>query len=307
MKLKIFAVLSISAFITSGCEKSKGEFFAAALGLNKARVLAASQLATTLNVTSYDMDGNLIGITADYQAEANGPRGLALADEMHAIVSLEGDDRLDLIYLGGGYKSFVQSSFLTGVIGKIVKNRAGTELYIIEATNSIERFSLSGSRIPTSGNSFVSGALAPCAAPASLRTLVFNNSNQLIALQSGAATGFIYTIGPTTAAGCTSIAGLPTNVNDVINHSNGYLYWVGTNSIVYRANQNMSGSVAIFNNAATISTPTALVELPNGDLLIASDGTDSLEVITTAGDYVGTFHKGTNTQQVHSLLVVPGQ
>lgn len=302
----------ISVFISAGvfgvaCQKTKGEFFAAALGLDKDRILVASQLATTLNVTSYDLDGNFLGILADYQAEVNGPRGLVLFDELHALLSLEGDDRLDLINYGGGYSNFLQGSLLTGAIGKMTKNPSGTEIYIIEATNTIERFSLTGERIPVTGNAFVTGALAPCAAPASLRTIVFNNAGRLIALQSGAATGFIYTVGNTTASACTAIAALPTNVNDVINHSDGNLYWVGTNSQVYRASQTMTGSTSIFNNTATINTPTAIAELPNGDLLIASDTTDSLEVISTTGVYRGTFHKGTNTQQVHSLLVVPGQ
>jgi len=305
--LSFISIVICAGVFGVACQKTKGEFFAAALGLDKDRVLVASQLATTLNVTSYDLEGNFLSILADYQAEVNGPRGLVLFDELHALLSLEGDDRLDLVNLGGGYSNFLQGSLLAGTIGKITKNQAGTEVYIIEAANSIERYSLTGERIPVTGSAFVSGALAPCAAPASLRAIVFNNAGQLIALQSGTTTGFIYTVGSTTASACSTIAALPTNVNDVINHSDGNMYWVGTNNQVYRASQTMTGSTSIFNNVATINVPTAIAELPNGDLLIASDTTDSLEVISTTGVYRGTFHKGTNTQQVHSLLVVPGQ
>ncbi|NJL23714.1 MAG: hypothetical protein HC902_00035 [Calothrix sp. SM1_5_4] len=123
---------------------------------------------------------------------------------------------------------------------------------MIESGSSIERFSLAGGRIPVTGASFVAGALAPCAAPASLRSLVFNNNGNLLAVQSGATGGFSYTVGPTTASACTAIAALPANANDVINHSDGNMYWVGTNSQVYRASQTLTGSTSIFNNAATI-------------------------------------------------------
>lgn len=289
------------------CQKKSGTFYAAALGLEKDLVIVSSQLPTVLSVAAFNLDGSFRGILADYQTENNGPRGLALFDLFHLVVSLDGDDRLDLIYLGGGRSSFIQSSFLSGAIGKLIRNPADANYFVIESNTMIERFSSSGDRIPVTGNPFVNGALAPCAAPGSLRSLVINNNGDLIAVQSGTTTAFRYTIGPTTASACVSIPGLPGNATDIINHSDGSLYWVSTNNQVYRASQTLTGSTSIFNSPATISTPTALAELPNGDLIIASDGTDSLQVISTDGTYRGAFHKGVNTQQINSILVVRGQ
>jgi len=309
--LKLFITSFLITVVVIGgalsCEKKSGTFYAGSLGLGDDRVLIASQIASVLTVSAYDLDGNFLGILADYQAEANGPRGLALYDSSHVVVSLEGDDRLDLLYLGGGILNFIQSSFLTGTIGKIIRDPAAANYYVIENTNMIERFSVDGTRVPVSGNPFVNGALAPCAAPATLRSMVINNSGDLIAVQSGATSSFRYTIGPTAASACAVIAALPTNANDIINHSDGNLYWAGTNNQIYRASQTLTGSTSIFNSAATIAAPTAMAELPNGDLLIASDTTDSLEVISTTGTYRGTFRKDINTQVVHSILVVPGQ
>jgi hypothetical protein len=252
------------------------------------------------------MDGNLVAILADYYGENNGPRGLALFDSMNLLLSLEGNDRIDVVYLGGGTGPYIASSFLTGTIGKLVRHPTSENIFVVENTNSIERFELGGQRIPQTGNAFVSGAIAPCAAPASLRAMLVNTNGELLAVQSGATGAFRYTIGPTVASACAT-ATASSNVNDIISHSNGNLYYVGTNSQVYRASQTLTGSTSIFNSVATIGTPTALAELPNGDLIIASDATDSLEVISTSGVYRGSFAKDTNTQQVHSIFVMRGQ
>lgn len=307
MEVKRISTVAAALFLFCGCAPKSGEFFAGALGLEKDRVFVTSQLATVLTVTAYDLEGRYLSTIADYQTEANGPRGLAYLDPTHILLSLDGDDRIDILGLGGSRGSFVQSSLFTGTIGRILRHPDGDDFFVVEGNNAIERFSASGSRRPVSGNAFVQGALAPCAAPTSLRSLVVNSDGQLLALQSAAATGFRYTIGPSTAASCVAIAALPANVNDVVNHSDGNLYWAGTNSQIYRASQTMTGSVSIFNNSATIGTPTAMAELPNGDLLIAADASDSLQVIGTDGNYRGTFHKGVHTQQIHSILVVRGQ
>jgi hypothetical protein len=309
MAKDLFKTLLITVGVVAGllaCEKKKGAFFAGALGLYEDRVIIASQLATALTVASYDMDGNLVAILADYYGENNGPRGLALFDSMNLLLSLEGNDRIDVVYLGGGTGPYIASSFLTGTIGKLVRHPTSENIFVVENTNSIERFELGGQRIPQTGNAFVSGAIAPCAAPASLRAMLVNTNGELLAVQSGATGAFRYTIGPTVASACAT-ATASSNVNDIISHSNGNLYYVGTNSQVYRASQTLTGSTSIFNSVATIGTPTALAELPNGDLIIASDATDSLEVISTSGVYRGSFAKDTNTQQVHSIFVMRGQ
>jgi len=299
--------LSLLCFVTLSCGKKSGTFFAGALGLGADRVIITSQLATVLTVSMYDMEGNFLATLADYQTENNGPRGLAVYDATNVLVSLDGDDRVDKVSLGGGYSAFIQSSLLTGTIGKIIKNPNTGDYFLIESNTMIERFSGDGQRLPAAGLSFVSGAFAPCAAPGSLRALVVNNSGDLIATQLSSAVSFRYTIGLARASACTAIAVLPTTTSDIINHSDGNLYWIGNNNQVYRATQDLTGSTSISNNVSIIAAPTAMAELPNGDLLIASNTTDSLEVIGTDGTYRGSFHKGVHTQQVHSIVVVRGQ
>lgn len=306
-RLLAFTITLTTLIAIIACEKKAAEFYVASLGLDQDRVIVASQIATVLTVSAYDLAGNLLGVLADYQAEVNGPRGLALYDALHVVLSLEGADRLDLVSLSGGRATYIQNSFLTGTIGKVIANPTRTNYFVIEAGTALERFEFNGDRIPVTGNAFVQGAIAPCAAPASLRAIAFNNSGDLIAVQSGATAAFRYTVGPTTASACATIAALPSAANDLINHSDGNMYFAGTNSQIYRASQTLTGSTSIFNNAATIALPTAMAELPSGDLIIASDTTDSIEVISTSGVYRGTFAKNVNTQQIHSLIVVPGQ
>jgi hypothetical protein len=305
----IFSIFLIFVlFATSlGCEKKEGTFFVGALGLDSDRIILASQSATVLTVTSYDLNGNLLATLADYYAETNGPRGLAIFDSLHFLLSLEGTDRVDLVHMGGGgYLPYLTSSFLTGTIGKLMRHPTTNDLFIIEAGTAIERFDLSGTRIPQTGNAFIQGALAPCAAPATARAMVVNNSGELLVIQSGSTAAFRLTIGPTVASACT-VATLTNAANDLVNHSDGNIYYAGTNSTIYRASQTLTGSAVVFNNAATIALPTAMAELPNGNLIIASDTTDSIEVITTSGTYVGSLIKNIHTQQVHSILVVRGQ
>jgi hypothetical protein len=306
----LFSVLISALVLMAGltaCAKKEGAFFAGALGLNEDRIVVATQTATALSVTSYDLDGNLVAVLADYMAEVNGPRGLALFDALNVLVSLEGDDRIDMLYLGGGSRStYLSSSLLTGTIGRLFRHPTTDNLFVIENTNSIERFELGGTRIPQTGNAFVSGALAPCGAPASLRDLVVNSNGELVAIQSGVTAAFRYTIGPSVASACAT-ATLAVAANDMIRHSDGNIYYAGTNSQIYRASQTLTGSTSIFNNTGAINTPTAMAELPNGDLIVASDTTDSLEIIGTNGTYKGSFLKNIYTQQVFSILVVPGQ
>lgn len=301
------ALLTISALATlPGCGGEVGEFYAAALGLNQPRVIIASQLATNLGVYSYTVDGVYQGRLVDYFSETGAPRGIALINPFTIAISLDSTDEVDAITLAGSRSKFISNNLLTGTLGKLISDSSRSNYYIVE-TNGIERFTSAGVRIPATGGAYISGgAQAPCAALASLRALVLNNSGNLIAVQSGTTAANRYTLAAASASACATVA-LPTNANDVINHSDGNLYFVGTNSQVYRMSQTMTGITSIFNNTTVISTPTALVELPNGNLLVASDATDALEIITTAGTYVRTFAKDTNTQQLHSLFVVRGQ
>jgi hypothetical protein len=296
----------LAMFVLAACSKKEGAFFFGALGLAEDRIVLATQTATALAVTSYDMDGNLVAVLADYMAEVNGPRGLAIFDSLNVMVSLEGTDRVDLLYLGGRRTTFLSSSFLTGTIGKMLRHPNTSDLFVIESTTTIERFDITGTRIPQTGNPFVNGALAPCGAPATPRAMVVNSNGELMVIQSGVTGAFRYTIGPTIASACAT-ATLSNAANDLLSHSDGNIYYAGTNGQIYRASQTLTGSTSIFNNTSVINTPTAMAELPNGDLMVASDTHDSIEVISTSGVYRGSFLKNVYTQQVHSILVVPGQ
>ncbi len=301
-------LISLSFLLAlSGCSGEVGEFYAAALGLNRDRVFVVSQIAQNLGVHMYTTGGTYLGRLVDYYSDTNAPRGIAYYDPFSVAISLDATDEIQFLNLdGSARRPPLSNNLLTGTIGKMIYDRSRDGYFIVE-TNGIEFFSRAGVRVPASGNSIVPGtAQAPCAALASLRALVLNNSGALITVQSAATASNRYTLGPVSATAC-AVVTLPTNANDIINHSDGNMYFVGTNNQVYRTTQVLGSITSIFNNVATISTPTALAEMPDGNLIVASDATDSIELISTGGTYRSTFARDSNTQLVHSLFILRGQ
>ena len=98
----------------------------------------------------------------------------------------------------------------------------------------------------------------------------------------------------------------------VLQHSNQSIY-VGTqgNDRIYRFASDGSGSGTVIwdTNLSVISNPTALVEDVDGAILVASDGTNSIEKIDMNGSQIGTssFIRDGFTGLVTQMLWVGGQ
>jgi glucose/arabinose dehydrogenase len=96
----------------------------------------------------------------------------------------------------------------------------------------------------------------------------------------------------------------------VLAHSDGFLYVAtqGDDRIYRFAGNGVGAGTVIFNNTGIISDPTALLEMPDGTILVASDATNSLVRITTAGALVGmtSFASDIFTNRVSDMIILPG-
>jgi streptogramin lyase len=96
-------------------------------------------------------------------------------------------------------------------------------------------------------------------------------------------------------------------------HPDGNVYFGGqTNHVIYSLPADFDGVVAaqtVFPaNTAVINNPAAIAVLPNGNLIVASDATDSIAQITRAGDVVNAnFIKDAFTSTITAILVIPPQ
>jgi hypothetical protein len=110
---------------------------------------------------------------------------------------------------------------------------------------------------------------------------------------------------------CLSSVNFGNNPYDVVLHSDSHLYVVTQNDDrVYQADSDGSNATVIWDTDLTIiRDPTAIVELPNGNLLVASSFTDSIEQIQTDGTRVGTspFIMDSFSVNVQDMIIVYGE
>lgn len=292
------------------CNNNSGSYYAAALGLNKARLLVAVQNTNSNQVVSYDLNGKLLGVVADYSAIGGVPRGISVIDGLRFLVPLNGLDRIDMIQLDGTTSIWTTNVQYTGTLYHSVRDSSGN-IYSIE-TNTLEKFDSSGSRIPTTGATpYVNTTLGACtlAVP---RSVVINSNGQLVVVSNTSGAIAVYTVTGATTAVCVSstVLGAGIGATAMIFHSDGSLYIAGgTNSNIYKASATGTGGASIFNNTAIISAPSSMVELPDGTILVSSTTTASIERINTVGTRIGTtsFIKDGFTANVSAMAIIQGQ
>lgn len=303
------SVIALALLIVR-CGTRQGEFYSAALGLNKPRIIVSSAFVsgtnTTYSIVAYDTNGTFLGRLADYNFDGSVPRGLALFGNSSFIVALNGVTRLDKIKLDRTISTFADNSNLTGAIYDIVKD-SSNRYYVING-NKVEMFDSLGVKSPSGATGFVNGATGSCTALSNPQSLAINSFGHLVVANATGGVINSYTISTGSAACYGSPVTFTTPPLSMISHSNGNLYIGGTNSQIYSAGSNGSSGTSIYNNTTIISTPRALLELPDGTILVASNGTSSIERIRTDGSRVGTtsFIKDSFTNGVEAMLLVPG-
>ncbi|MCB0377112.1 MAG: hypothetical protein KDD33_01340 [Bdellovibrionales bacterium] len=231
----------------------------------------------------YTTDGEFIR-GGNFRAETATPRGLVALDSENVYMSLDTTDSIYQINLDGSKTLFHGSAQFSGTIYDLAIGTNGN-VYATE-NNRIEVFDASGIRL---GSDLIDTNTGACTLN-SPRGMLVNASGQLVVANAGGADEILtYDISTSTAT-CVSHVSFGNNPYGILLHSDGYLYVTTQgDDRVYRADPDGSNPVIVWDtDTSIINDPTGIVELPNGDLLVASSATDSIERITTTGERVGT-------------------
>ncbi|NJL24552.1 MAG: hypothetical protein HC902_04875 [Calothrix sp. SM1_5_4] len=185
-----------------------------------------------------------------------------------------------------------------------------TQVYMAVEGNTIEGFNRAGTRL---GNPFINTTVGACVL-ATTRGVAVTNDSRLLAVGTGNDRLLVYDVSNPNSPTCVS-SSTALNAFDpiaVLPHSNGLIY-VATqaNDRIYSFPSDASGAGTVVwdTNLTYVNNPTALLEMPDGTILVASDGTNSIERITTDGTLVGSgsFIKDGFTGLVHQMLLVGGE
>lgn len=311
---RLFATMLVTvAFVhlgLTGCTTESESYFMGAMGLNEGRIFVANSVAAPVSysVAMYSLTGEFIKIIADTSSTASIPRGLAILDPFHIILSSDTPDELKSInILDNSITSYANNALLTGNIYDVVSPSAGT--FLIAESSTIEMF-VDQARYPAAGNAYIIATVGACTINTA-RGMAINNAGELIVASFTNNSILRYDISTTTASCLTADASFGANQPiPVVSHPNGKIYF-GTqvNDAIYEAPEDLSAGPTILVSAnASISNPLAMAVLPNGNLLVASDGIDSIVEVATDGTIVnGSFIKNALTGTISSILVVPAQ
>jgi streptogramin lyase len=274
----IFAIL-----IVASCAKQQGDFLHFANLPSKVLVISA-QNANHAVVVYYDLDGEFLGYMTDLRGEGSVPRGLAPFPGNRVVISAETVDAIHLATLAGKRSLFYGSALFTGNIFDI-EYGGNDHIYAIE-TNNIEVFDKEGVRV---ASKVIPATVGGCTLSTPRNMAIDSNGYLVVSNQGGVDAILRYDISGLTAT-CVSSVAFGNNPAGVLPHSDGNLY-VATqgNDQIYQTDPDGANPVAIFTTDLTlISDPNAMVELPGGDILVASSLTNTIERIDTNGDRVGS-------------------
>jgi len=302
--LKTFIAFGLVVLATS-CSSKNSVFYNESVPVPD-RLVIASNSAGQYGIVMYDISGNFLEVLHDYVPENLSPRGLAAIDSRSFVIATDGVDQIHKYTLGSGISPDVTSTALTGNIFQMRRHPSlGT---FVIATDTIESFDDNGNRI---GAPRIPTTVGGCTL-ATPRGMAFLSSGYLAVVSTGNDSLNIYDISDPINPLCIASNTTLGNVDPVavIAHSDGFLYVAtqGDDRIYRFAGTGVGAATVVFNNQGIIDNPTALVEMPDGSILVASDATDSLVRITTAGALVGltNFISDMFTNSVSDMIILPG-
>ncbi|MCB0361144.1 MAG: hypothetical protein KDD35_00390 [Bdellovibrionales bacterium] len=307
-RILLMSQLCLLIALLSSCSTKNGSHWYGALGLGSDRIYLSGSYANSNNyaISVYDTTGKLLGILADYGANVEFPRGLAFLDPFRLIVSVDGTDRLDVVDIFGNISTFASNALLSGNLFDVRRDSSGN-IYVAES-NTIERFNSSGARYPVTGNPYINTTTGSCVL-STVHGLAITSQGYLAAVSSGGSDNLsIYDVSDTSAS-CLYNVAFGQDPYDVVAHSNGKLYVVTQlNDSIYTVNEDGTGATQIYAYGVTTINPTAIAVLPNGNLLVANAGLDSIDLFAEDGTLLQSgFIRNTFSADVSDILVVEGQ
>ncbi|MCB0394565.1 MAG: hypothetical protein KDD25_08395 [Bdellovibrionales bacterium] len=295
----------ISAVLWVSCSKKQGEFLKFSV-LPDYVVVIASQDANHAGVAYYNLDGDFLGYITDFKDIGAVPRGLAKIGDNNLVVSVDVADGIHEISIQEkGHDAFYGSPLFSGNIYDIV---AGIDRLFAIESNRIEVFNYEGLRM---SSELINTTVGGCTL-SNPRGLEFQESTGYLVVtnQGGADNILRYDVSSGTAS-CVSSVAFGNNPWGVASSSNGKLF-IATqgDDQIYKTDSDGSNATVIFSTDTTvINDPTALTILPNGDLLVASSATDSIERLTPSGTRIGDspFIKDSFSLNVSDISVLKTQ
>lgn len=291
------------------CSNPEGEFFYGTLGLGDKKILVATANPGALTVLLYDLTGHLVDVVADYTYANDFPRGIAPYDAFNFMVLLDGVDRLQKVSMKGLASQDFADTGLNGTLFMLNYDGISQRYFGIEG-NTIEGFTKAGVRV---GNPIINTTVGACVLNVPRGGFVTNDGRYL-SVGTGNDRLSIYNVTlstPTCISTNTSLGAVDPFA--VLQHSrNGLIY------IADQINDRVSSLPADGTGSPTtvwatdltvISNPTAMLEMPDGTILVASDLTNSIERITTAGVRVGStsFIKDAFTGLITQMILIGGE
>ncbi|HAG91352.1 MAG TPA: hypothetical protein DCL41_05745 [Bdellovibrionales bacterium] len=296
----LFALISCSA-------PDSGSFYYGTMGLGERKLVMTTASGQTYAITRYSESGSFEGLIANTSPASLITRGVAPFDLFHVLVATDGQDGLSKVSLiDGSMTSFVGSSLFSGNIYQIVKDDLRSRYYVIES-NGIESFDFNGNRV---GNPYIGTTVGSCVLSGP-RSLTMTSSGDLAVASYTNNDISVYDVSGDTPTCKNSYTGYGNDrPTAIVGHSDGYLY-IGftTNDRIDRLPEDGSGTPeTIYTDTAYVNNPTAMLEMPDGTLLIASDGVDAVVQMDTSGNLIngGIFMKDPFTAAVTQMTFVEG-
>lgn len=299
-----FLVFLILMVAVGSCGKEQGDILtleSEAGATETPYLVVAGQDGNHRGFAFYTLDGEYV-FGGNFRAEVATPRGLTPFSPTSVLMSLDTSDSIYEVSVDGTKTLFHGSAQFNGNIYGIVAADNG-RVYAVE-TNRIEVFDESGLRL---GSALINTNVGACSLN-NPRGMTINSDGNLVVVNAGGADAVLtYDISSDTAT-CLGSVALGNNPYGVLLHSDGFLYITTQgDDQVYRTDPDGSNPQVVWaTNTSIINDPTGIVELPNGDLLVASSATDTVERITTSGVRVGTqpFIEDTQTLNLGDLTII---
>lgn len=305
--MSLIFLLSLIGSIVS-CSKKEGEFLTLPVAAEDIvyqtvnYVMISSGDANHRGVALYDETGEFLDVVANFRdpATLGYPRGLLQLGNDNILFALDGTDRLEtMVFDSFAFSSFFSGGTLAGNIYDLAKN-SSNYIFVIES-NGVERFDNTG--IQTTPL-YMGTTIGGCTLN-NPRQMIINANDELLVTSYGNHRILHYDVSTDTPT-CLTSTGTVNNPYAILAHSNGDIYYATwSDDQIYRANADGSGGAVIFaTNTTILSNPTSIVELPSGNIIVASSATDTVEEFEPDGTYVGTFIRDTQSLNILDMTLI---
>ncbi len=290
----------------SACSKPSSDGFFYGAFDNKPKLIISSSSAVATSpyiVAQYSVDGVFEKVLYDSTFDNVVSRSLIPLDPFSFYIATETIDSILKFSLFNGVSTFVSNSNFAGNIFEGARAGNG-DVFAIEG-NFVESFDASGARI---GNPRIGTTIGSCVLNVA-RGMAVTQSGLLVVGSQGNDDIQFYDVSNPANTTCSTSNQTLGNVDpiSVVAHSDGSVYvaTVQTDAILRFNGDGSGSSTSIFSTLAVINNPTAMVELPDGTLLVASDGTNNIVRIDTAGNVLNNpFIQDGFTSYVQSMIVL---